>query len=364
MGENRASARNHQAVKRALVLGAGLAGLTAALRLHQAGVAVTVLEARSRVGGRAFSVAVGSGGIDLGPAWIWPAYQPHVTSLLAEMGLDVIPQYENGDFIHETRARVQRGAFPHRYADAARVRGGVQALARHLLAALPDGTVCFDRPVARVDLSATPRVVTRDGSVWTADTVICAVPGPIAATWDMVPAWPIDVARAFGQWPTWMAAHAKIVAIYDDPFWRTDGLSGGAVSQIGPLVEVADQSDPDAGAYGLFGFVGVPYEHRQDVDALKAAALAQLVRLFGDAARAPTALHVMDWADEPYTTTDADRVPPHGHPPYGAPALSRSVAGRLFFAGAEVSARNGGLIEGAIETGMRAAQEATAALLV
>ena len=307
---------------------------------------------------------MGSGGIDLGPAWIWPAYQPHVMSLLAEMGLDVIPQFEDGDFIYETRAQTQRGAFPQRYSDAARVRGGVQALAQHLLAALPDGTVCFDQTVQRIDLSGTPQVVTHAGREWNGDVVICAVPGPIAAIWDVTPAWPADVARAFVQWPTWMAAHAKLVAIYDTPFWRTAGLSGGAVSQIGPLVEVADQSDPEADAYGLFGFVGVPFEQRQDTGALKAAALAQLVRLFGAQAATPTAVHLMDWAHEPFTTTVADRVAPNGHPPYGAPALSRPMSGRLFFAGAEVSARNGGLIEGAIETGTRAAQEAMAALVV
>ena len=39
-----------------IVIGAGAAGISAALALHEAGLAVTILEARDRIGGRIFTV--------------------------------------------------------------------------------------------------------------------------------------------------------------------------------------------------------------------------------------------------------------------------------------------------------------------
>jgi monoamine oxidase len=55
------------------VVGAGFAGLTAALRLKQAGRSVAVLEARDRVGGRTFTELHADGTwIDRGGAWVGP----------------------------------------------------------------------------------------------------------------------------------------------------------------------------------------------------------------------------------------------------------------------------------------------------
>jgi monoamine oxidase len=56
-----------------VVVGAGFAGLAAALDLHDAGLSVTVLEARERVGGRVLSIELENGQIaELGAEWIMP----------------------------------------------------------------------------------------------------------------------------------------------------------------------------------------------------------------------------------------------------------------------------------------------------
>ena len=75
-----------------LVVGAGLAGLTAARRLEQDGHDVLVVEARDRVGGRTLSGPVPGADpddpaavLDLGAGWVGPT-QDRVLALLGELG--------------------------------------------------------------------------------------------------------------------------------------------------------------------------------------------------------------------------------------------------------------------------------------
>jgi len=79
------------------LVGAGFAGLTAALRLTQAGRSVALLEARDRVGRRTFTETRPDGTrIDRGGARIGPG-QDRIYALMNEFGVPEYKQHNDGD---------------------------------------------------------------------------------------------------------------------------------------------------------------------------------------------------------------------------------------------------------------------------
>jgi monoamine oxidase len=97
-----------------VIVGAGLAGLTAARALTKAGVGVLVLEARDRVGGRTYSRPASDGTIvDLGGQWIGPT-QDRLAALADELGVTSFPTYNQGKNIEFYRGErfVYEGALP------------------------------------------------------------------------------------------------------------------------------------------------------------------------------------------------------------------------------------------------------------
>lgn len=79
-----------------VVVGAGLAGLTAARTLTAAGKSVAVLEARDRVGGRTEGALLANGAaVELGGQWIGPTHT-QLLALIQELGLETFLTYDNG----------------------------------------------------------------------------------------------------------------------------------------------------------------------------------------------------------------------------------------------------------------------------
>ena len=360
-----------------VVAGAGVAGLVAASVLADAGVPVTVLEASSEVGGRVRTLrdAAGQPLGDLGPSWVWPPYQPSVSRWLTRAGVDTVEQFERGDGVVERGLGTAptRTAIPGQHGRR-RPLGGPGALVDALAAALPPGTVRTESALCGVELAdsgdaASLRVTVDEGGTErvadAAHAILALPPRVIRRDVRFAPVLDAPLAGLLAATPTWMAAQAKALVVYETPFWRAAGLSGRIASAVGPLAEAHDHCGPDGSPAALVGFVGVPVEARRALGGgeLEAAIVAQLVRCFGDAAALPPHVRVEDWANDPRVATAADVASPSGHPAV-PPAAVREPAldGRVHFAAAETSDVSPGLLDGACAAGERAGRAVLAAL--
>jgi monoamine oxidase len=435
-----------------VVVGAGLAGLTAARELTGAGLDVQVLEARDRVGGRNLSQSVGNHPedvVELGGQWVGPT-QHEVLALAEELGIGTYPNHVQGKSLFETdkgKMKRYRGTIPmlgplvmvdYGLADlklkrlikgvsadapwdsedaerldeqsfatwirgAARTKTAREALAvacRAVFSVEPadvsllhvlfyaasaggwddlletEGGAQQDRLAGgtqqlsirmadelgdRVELSAPVRSIrTDDDDVVVGDIrarrAIVAVPPTLAGRIEYDPPLPAVRDELTQRMP--MGCVIKCMAVYEEPFWRDDGLSGQAVSLPGPAQVVFDNT-PANGSAGLIGFLegrearelgAVSESERRD------AVLKGFQRLFGRRAGHPTLYAEKDWSTEPYSRGGyAGVLGPGAWTSYGR-AL-REPVGRIHWAGTETATRWMGYMDGAIQSGKRAAAE-------
>jgi monoamine oxidase len=244
-----------------------------------------------------------------------------------------------------------------------RVVGGSQLICQAMADAMP-GVVRLGAAVTAVSWHNHQGVrITAGDLEVSARRAVLAVPPPLAARIEATPAWPADRRALLDRLP--MGSVIKVNVIYDEPFWRADGLSGQANSDHRPVGTVYDNTPHGGDAPGvLVGFL--EGRHAQtaaslDPDARRAAVLTDLAGYFGPRARAPVAYLERDWCAEEWTRGcyGAFAVPGTLRP-FG-PAL-RAAVGPVHVAGAETAVRWTGYLDGAVSSGERAAEEVDRAL--
>ncbi|MDA2891971.1 flavin monoamine oxidase family protein [Mycolicibacterium sp. BiH015] len=437
------------------VVGAGFAGLTAALRLTQAGHSVALLEARDRIGGRTFTIYREDGSwIDRGGAWIGPG-QDRIYALMKEFGIPAYKQYVDGDammFI-DGKKYTYRGTIPlslspfavanlgvvfakltqmcktipaeapwsapkarkwdqmtwakwlegntlseparilldsavsglytsasselsllfclYQMASAggpsfvlgvkdaaedARPVGGMGAIHAAMAAELGD-VVALSQPVRSIVQDDDGVTVRSESRTVRARRVIVSVPICIASQIFFDPQLSVDRAFLHQRMPS--GAVFKIAVVYDEPFWRADGLSGQSFGP-GTMANLTIDSCTDTGTPGILTVITEGPEARHLCTLTEAdrrhGVLSAVAERFGTKALTPVDYIEQNWTVDRYSGGGMiSHMPPGVLTEFGQ-AL-RAPCGRIHWAGTESSAHMYGFIDGAVRSGQRAAAE-------
>jgi monoamine oxidase len=246
-----------------------------------------------------------------------------------------------------------------------RIVGGSELLARRLAEPLGDRVrtgVAVRRIVQRERPGGDGEVrVEADGLVARGRDVVVAVPPTLAGRFEYDPPLPARRDQLTQRIPA--GSVIKCHVVYDEPFWRGDGLTGQAVTDRGPVKITFDNSPPSGRPGVLLAFL--EGDHARELGAWpvgdrRAVVVEALTRLFGRRAARPEETVELDWSAERFTRgCYGAHLAPGVWTRYG-PAL-RTPVGRIHWAGAETAAVHSGYMDGAVTSGERAAAEILAA---
>jgi monoamine oxidase len=249
-----------------------------------------------------------------------------------------------------------------------RFHGGSQRLPLLMAAELGEEQLRLGSPVRRIEHGGDGVVLHADGGESSASLTvrakraIVAVPPTLAGRIAYDPPLPALRDQLTQRMP--QGTVIKTMAIYEEPFWRREGWSGQAATDIGPARVVFDNSPPDGSPGVLLGFLegrlarewgARPATERQQ------AILAGHARLFGERAARPEQFVECVWADEEWTRGCYGCLMTTGGWTEFGRAL-RTPIGRLHWAGAETATVWNGYMDGAVQSGERACEEVTRAL--
>lgn len=437
-----------------LVVGAGLAGLTAARELAAGGRSVLVLEARDRVGGRVVNQDIGDGKIiEMGGQYAGPT-QDRLYALAADLNVETFRTYDTGKKVLHFNGK--RGIYggdiprisPLVLADIGLAQARLEALARKVPASAPwtapgaqmldgqtfqtwirrnartrgaqallglaaeavfaaepgelsmlhvlfyarsggsfqrliattggaqqdrfvggsaliaqriaaslGGVIRLEAPVSKIEIGGHKVTASTPAGQFEGRQVIVAVPPLLAGRIEYEPALPYWREQLTQRVP--MGSVIKCQAIYSEPFWRNDGLSGQATGDGEGSRVVFDNTPPDGAPGILLAFVEGDEARRLGRDSAKVrrqVVLDSLGRYFGPRAAQAEDFLELDWQQEKWTGGCYGTLfGPNVWTRYGH-AL-REPVGPIRWASTETAPAWAGYMDGAVRSGEQTAAE-------
>ena len=166
--------------------------------------------------------------LELGVEAVWAA-QPEEMSLLH--ALFYIHSAGSLELLFETEGGAQQDRFV----------GGSQLVPIRMAEELGEERLVLGAPVRRIEHAHDRVAAHADGSVVRGSRAILALAPPLAARSADDPPLPGYRDQLTQRMP--LGTVAKCMAIYDEPFWRADGLSGQGMSDLGPVRLTLARSD-------------------------------------------------------------------------------------------------------------------------
>jgi monoamine oxidase len=242
-----------------------------------------------------------------------------------------------------------------------RIVGGSQLVAERMAEALGE-RVILSTPVRRLEQDeAGVRIIAENLTV-KAERVIVTLPPPLANCLVYDPPLPDSRQQLTEQLA--MGSVIKVMLIYDEPFWRDEGLSGQVFSDTGPIHTTYDNSPPDGNPGVLLGFIEgeqARWLRCLGREVRESVTVECLERYFGSRVKNYKQYLEKNWLTDPWARG--------GYSAHFAPntwttcgEAWRKPCGRIHWAGTETSSVWNGYMEGAVRSGERAANEALALL--
>jgi monoamine oxidase len=244
-----------------------------------------------------------------------------------------------------------------------RVKGGTELIPVKMAQQLGLGKrVLLNHPVRKIAQTAKGATVTADGATVHCKQVIVAIPPVLSGRIEYTPILTAKRMQLTQRIP--QGSLIKTIAVYPEPFWRSQGLNGQVTSDQGPVKVMFDAS-PESGTPGvLLGFIDADDARPLDdlpAAARQAAALKSYVAYFGQQAANPIQYIDQVWDREIYTGgCPVGQTPPGVLTEFGT-AL-REPIGRIHWAGTETATGWIGYMDGGVQAGQRAATEVLAEL--